>query len=226
MAKLAPFSFGDKTPSLHFPDWFGVETNYSQSVKVKGVSDYRAAVRSAVRGLYNDQITIFDFTDTMVSAITRRFTEAYLSGLKSAGISPSEMTFDETQRLEELINDDIQYVFPFGADIQEARRRGTPSLGSLFERAEMWVNGYDRVRSIAIEMASTNPKVKYINGDTIDPCSDCTNLDQRVYRAEIWKQYDIYPRSRRLKCKGFRCQCVFEVTSDPLTPGRPPNIGG
>lgn len=64
------------------------------------------------------------------------------------------------------------------------------------------------------------------SGLVVHNCDDCLNLHGRVYRASVWDRYGIAPQSPQLACGGWRCGCRFVVTDDPVTPGRPPNIGG
>lgn len=206
------------------PDGFGVETNRSKSVHQKTLDDYRRAVRESVRGLYSRQTDVFGFVDGMVSAIQRRFTEAWNNGMSEVGIQPSEQTSAERAELDFIINREISYVLPFANDIEIGRDRDGKTLSQFLTRAEMWINAYDRVRSKAMQMARTNPKLRWVVNPAKESCSDCLRLNGRVYRAATWRRYNIAPKMRQLECRGFRCGCSFVATTDAATPGRPPNI--
>ena len=64
------------------------------------------------------------------------------------------------------------------------------------------------------------------NGFVVHNCSDCDNLNGRVYRASVWQASGLYPQSHSLACKGFRCKCKMEITNDRITPGKVPGLSG
>ena len=53
-------------------------------------------------------------------------------------------------------------------------------------------------------------------------CSTCLRLDGKVKRASEWEAANLHPQSppnEKLLCRGWRCACVLEPTTEPLSRG-------
>lgn len=135
-----------------------------------------------------------------------------------------DLSDEERQTLRDMINEDFQYILGLELAIEGAAQN-EQDLKALYERGELWINRYNAVKAQAQLMAKDNPKLRWGVGPT-EHCSDCATYDGRVYRASTWARYGISPQSRRLACKGYKCQCNFTETSDPCMPGRPPSPSG
>lgn len=192
----------------------------------KDIGQFKAAVRAAVRKLWIGAGDLFDFFEDMDRAISFHFNAAWNEGANQCGIRPDERTPEEEQRLTTLITQNRQYIYGFGEAVQEGSKANGGLLGPQMSRAEMWVNRYNEVRSIALQMACENTKLRWQINPAKESCRSCLKLNGRVYRASIWAKYNIYPQNTdgSLACHGYRCGCSFIVTTDPVTPGRPPKL--
>jgi hypothetical protein len=186
--------------------------------------DYGISIRANVRGFWKGEYDMFGFVDAMVSTIRRGFTRAWHEGARAVGIEPNELTSEELAELETTINGEISHIYGFALEISGHDKASGGKLAPLLSRAEMWSAKYLTVKSHAMMMAGGDKKLKWVINPVKEHCSDCVRLDGRVYRASIWARYNLRPRMRLLKCGGWRCGCRFEVTNDPVTPGRPPSI--
>lgn len=192
--------------------------------QVSGEGDYGVSIRANVRGFWREEYDLFAFVDSMVSTIRRGFTRAWHEGARSVGIEPAELTQTELTELENTINGEISHIYSFAADIASHTRSTGAKLAPLLKRAEMWTLRYGAVKSQAMAMAGKDKKLKWVWNPVKEHCDDCRNLNGRVYRASVWARYNLRPRMRILRCGGWHCGCRFEVTSDPVNPGRPPTI--
>lgn len=193
----------------------------------KSVTDYRARMRRLVRGYWNGTISRYDFTDGMVSAIYNNFSDAWLAGAKAVGVNRADITPAQWNILRNEINNQYNYVTGYADAIYANNRNEGGRLSELFSRADMWLNQYERIKSKAMIELAGNKRLKWIVSSMIkNHCDDCGKLDGRVYTAKVWKQAKIEPRSHELACGGWKCGCGFEVTTDPITPGRPPQLSG
>lgn len=196
------------------------------SAALKSVGDYRRSLRSLVRGYWKGDLGAFDFVDGVASAITRHFTQAWEEGAKKFGVTSDEMTDAEKTRLLLEINTEISYILPFADAVEAGSKANGGLLSPLFDRAELWVNNYGRIVSLAGSMAAADAKAIWEYGDTIDHCLDCSTYAGRVYRNSVWRKwlepYDALPRGRGLACNGYNCDCGFKPTSEPVSKGRPP----
>jgi hypothetical protein len=160
----------------------------------------------------------------MSMAIERNFTLAWYEGLSMCGILPDETTPEEDARLRIEINTEIGYLYGLAEDISHDNRDSGGKLRVINKRLEMWTNKYGMIRDLAKSYACQDEKLKWVMDVLKEHCSDCLNLDGRVYRASIWRQQNIYPRMPSLECKGYHCGCEFVSTSEPVTRGRPLSI--
>jgi hypothetical protein len=189
-----------------------------------GAANYRHSVRSAVRLLWYGYTDLFGFVDNMYSVIKLGFTRAWHDGMAECGLKPYDMTQEEIEKLNYEMNTEATFVLGFGIDIMNNSKLLGGKLTPLLSRAEMWANKYEYIRSIAMQMACKDEKLLWRINPAKEHCGSCVRLNGRVYRASIWRKYDIYPRMHRLECGGWRCGCSLEKTMLPVTPGRPPMI--
>lgn len=187
-----------------------------------GRRDYKQSIRSNARGLWNDQIGTMDFTQNMMASIRNSFTRAWYEGAQQCGISPGELTPEELSRLEQEIVTEQAYVTKLAAHVRINAKIGGGRLRDATQNVDLWLNRYENVRNIAMGYACGDQKLKWVRGNTRQPCKDCLMLDGRVYRASAWRSAGWEPRSRDLECGGYKCLCRFQQTNEPATPGFPP----
>jgi hypothetical protein len=189
---------------------------------LKSIEGYRLNIRSAVRSLWNGNIDYYTFMDNMSLAIERGFTQAWYEGAKIYGVSPSELTDEEHLRLTDEVNREREFVRNLGQAINTNSKVFGGKLQPLLTRSELWVSGYNRIRILGSSYAAKDQKLQFNLGFSKEHCVDCTRYNGRVYRASIWRKYDIQPRSYSLACRGYHCLCFFTPTNAPATPGFPP----
>ena len=193
--------------------------------KADPIDGYKINLRSAVRLLWSAQGDWADAWLMFQSAIRRAFTQAWLEGAKAYGISEEELTAEERTRLETEIAHETSYIGKFIDAIEAGSKANGGKLTPLLQRTELWVKGYERIRQLAKVYAAKDEKQEWIYGDTVH-CEDCLRYNGRLYRASIWKKYNIQPKMYSLACHGFHCQCKLEPTDKKATPGRPPLPSG
>jgi len=189
-------------------------------------AEFARDIKDIVRAFWRDEIEYYDFIDGMYEIVVAGYERAWAEGAATCGILPDEFTSDELDLLDEMIYATWYPSISFADQIEANRKALGGKLQPLYNRAELWVNQYGAVKAIAQSIACRDQKLMWIRNPRKNSCEDCINLDGRVYRASIWDRYGIYPQSPELGCGGWRCGCRFIVTDEPVTPGRPPNIGG
>lgn len=191
----------------------------------KAISRFKTNINASIRKLWLGAGDIFEFFEDMDRAIQMGYNQAWNEGAATCGIQPSERTVQESERLEQLITENRQFIFGFGETIEENSKANGGLLGSQLARGQLWLNKYNEVKSIAQQMACADIKLKWVWSPLKEHCKDCQRLNGRVYRASIWQKWNIHPQSQSLQCNGFRCGCSFVMTDEKVTPGRPPAIG-
>lgn len=194
---------------------------------IKTETSYEAALRAAARGLYNGSLDMVQFIDAMDSAIRRGLTQAAFESFRSAGFDPSDMTFEEQQKLFDFIAVNMSHVLPLAKYILLAKDavEVVTTITQVFKRIKMWVRQYNKVRNFFKTLIGADLKYRWVWDPVKEHCKDCERLNGRVYRASTWARYDVRPQSSRLKCKGLNCGCELNLTNAHATPGFPPRIG-
>jgi hypothetical protein len=90
----------------------------------------------------------------------------------------------------------------------------------------MWANRYKEIVNLARLYHIENQPLEWVMDPRKEHCTDCANLNGRVYSKKTWDKYGLHPQMYELECKGFRCGCKFRVTDKPITRGAPPALVG
>lgn len=196
------------------------------TLAIKGEIDYTRSLRSLVRGLWRGIISEFDFVDGFYTAIRREYRKAFEAGVEDGGDSYDNLTDAQKQRLEVLINGELAHVPGFKDAIVAADQAKGGNLDSLAARIPGWVSRLQGIRAVGKLVALGQKRQKWVYDPAKEHCTDCANLNGRVYKAVTWERWNIYPQSSRLECFGKNCGCHFEDTDEPITRGRPPRLHG
>lgn len=194
-------------------------------IEFKDIDGFARAIRAPSRGLWNGSLDIFDFFEAMELAIQRGYENAWNEGAASCNIQPDERTAQEQQELNRLIQFNRQYIFSYGEFVEQNSRDNDGKLGTVFSRADLWINRYNQVRARAQSMACADQKLMWIWQPDKEHCADCRKLNGKVYRASVWDEIGILPQSEKLACHGYRCGCALVLTDAKATPGRRPSYG-
>jgi len=182
-------------------------------------------IRGLVRGLWAGEIDEPTFIESMMRAVERGVETAWRNGAAQCGISMEDLSEAERAEMERVKQETYAPVATFARQIMEGNRESGTRLRVHLQRAALWTNRFSAAFARAQQMACADKKLKWVLGRTEQHCVDCLRLAGRVYRASTWAKYNIQPQSKLLSCGGWRCDCRFEVTDEPVTPGRPPMIG-
>ena len=196
-----------------------------------GESQYRAALRAAVRGLWGGAMDYGDFYDAMDAAIERGFTAAQREGAAECGISPDEMTTDEKKALQSAIVKERGFIDGFAEYIEAHDKAHDGKLEPLFSRVNRWVDRYNDVRNRAKLMACGDKKLEWVLGMyKKEHCPSCIKLAGVIKRASFWQEHDVRPQHpTKLQCMiaagGVSvCGCGFRETDRHCTPGPLPKL--
>jgi hypothetical protein len=194
-------------------------------VSDKSLATFQASIHAACRGLWTSQTSPLEFSDQMYSAIRRGFESAWTEGSKSCGILATERTQEETKQLGLMIGDNFQYVAGLADWIYQHSKANGGSWESVVSRSKAWINRYEEVKNVAMTMACKNRKLAWRLGNA-EHCRSCIKLSGRIHRSDLWAAKNLAPRVTNglLKCGGYRCACRFEITDEPATRGRFPNL--
>lgn len=191
---------------------------------------FRMDLRALARLLWTGMIEQGEYINRMYNSIDKYLSEAFYAGAKMVGILPHELTFEEHSVLLRMLTQQHQYIPNLSQTIWD-NRRGVGKLTPLLRRLDLWVNAYTRFKNEAAALAGKDLKLEWrLWGlrKTKKPCVDCLKLNGRVYRASVWKKWNVIPQSPALFCHGVNCGCAFfpAHAAQRTTPGRPPKLSG
>lgn len=200
------------------------ESDDAEFAEAASRESYLRSLRSAVRGLWTDALSLADFRDAMESAIRKHLTAAWEAGARTMDVEPDELSADELKKRDDFIDDEYGYIANFADAIRENNKARGGALAPLLTRAELWANRWDEVFAQAMVMAGKDAKLEWVLGATEQHCTSCLALNGKVKRASEWDDYGILPRSRELECKGYNCDCELRKTNKRLSRGALPQI--
>jgi len=190
-----------------------------------GIDQYRRGLKSAVRGLWSGALTTVQATSAFEAAIERRITQAWNEGAAECDIAPDELSEAEVLARDEFIENQIEFVPSFLADVAANSKKNKGKLKPLFSRTELWVNQYSSAKQKSEAMACGDEKRIWVLGRT-EHCRTCLVLNGQVRRLSFWESH-VLPRNGpndKLECHGFNCQCELRPTKKPISRGRLPRL--
>ena len=125
-----------------------------------GANEYRRTLRAAVRGLYQGESDMDWFADAMEAAINHSFQRAFREGADICGIEPQDYSEDEQSTLDETISEEFRFVEGLGVAVVAARAE-EKGLKGLFVRLELWIQRYLELRTLAMQMACADQKLRW-----------------------------------------------------------------
>jgi len=226
----------------------------TEVVTRQGSQSYRAFTEqfeNLVKGLFAvsgfpGQADAQRLTQELSSLIRTFWPSAWADGIKPFGLTMGDLTGLELFALESAISRDVAALPGFSqfvlqnnwrtiGDVPSRRTSpdrwreaiyGSPQWSKIQARIRLWWNGYHRIESEARQLAAGDRLMMWILGPTEQHCPDCSKYAGRVYRGSTWAKWDVRPQHPRLACHGFNCQCRLQITTEPVTPGRPPRMTG
>ncbi len=183
---------------------------------------YLSQLRSAVRGLWTGALTRDQFVEAMDSTLRRGLSRAFEEGAAVWSIKPDELDEEELGVRDQIIDAEGGYVRPFAADILAGSKEAGGKLDPFFYRCTLWAAKYEQTVQRAKILTGENQKLEWSYDPKKEHCSDCAKLHGKVKRAKDWDAAGLFPKSRRLKCRGYHCGCGLDPTTKAITKGRLP----
>lgn len=142
--------------------------------------------------------------------VMRQFGEkAYLDGLTDGGVIQTTLEPEEKQQLVAWITKQSPFITQIGQQIKDGLE-----ITDTESRAEMWANkSLEDMRYAGILSANANGMYLFSLGTTEEHCKTCLRLDGQVHRFKDWVRRDLLPKSDKLACGGWKCDCGITGTT-------------
>ena len=213
-----------QTARSHLRSILGLVVNGLVDISaIKTYNEFRSILWRACVRLYNGGKDA-NFTASFARSIDQQLTEAWNVGAADVGVQPEDMTPDDMQVLEGIINNENDFIDGIAGDIQADKDAGMTreDFDSQYgNRVDLWANRYTEVVNTARVHFGGKQRLQWHLGATEKHCPECEQLDGIVAWATEWEQADIHPQdppNRHLTCGGWQCDCRLEPTTARRTP--------
>jgi hypothetical protein len=158
------------------------------------------------------------FLDNFIASIDNQLNRAWREGADEVGVAPEDMTPDDMDRLQAIIDSEYNHITDLADGISEARtnkdtlddfRQGFRS------RIELWSNRYNETVNDAKIYFGGKIRLEWQLGATEQHCDTCSQLDGIVAYASEWEESGIHPQqppNDNLTCGGWHCDCRLNTT--------------
>jgi hypothetical protein len=189
-----------------------------QYIQVKTYTQYRARLWGAMVRLYNGGKGA-NFDGSFARSIDQQLTQAWNDGADDMGVKPDEMSKEDMNILEGIINNENDFILRIGDEIRADADAGMARED--FERKyqarlDLWANRFNETVNRAHIVFGGKQKLQWILGATEEHCKTCAALDGIVAWATEWDQSHFHPQmppNDLLECDGWRCDCKLEPTT-------------
>jgi hypothetical protein len=145
--------------------------------------------------------------------INRHGNDTYREGLEAGGVRAVDISDDDLATIRRMVARQSQYVTSMLNDLFADNI--TP--GQLQQKSTLWFN-----KSIypfyteGLRSADRNGYYSWRLGNTEDHCRDCINFSRNhIHRMRDWIRAEWVPKSGKLECGGWQCDCSFAKDNGP-----------
>lgn len=144
---------------------------------------------------------------------------AFIDGLNDGGYKAlfGQIPLQFLTAFNQALTDQQEHVINFAAAVINAQ--DDLARAKIDSRAELWLNkGLMEFYWLGVLLAGAaqDKRYRWVLGLT-EHCNTCLGASGQVHTAEEWLESGVYPRSSRLECGGYECQCSLEETDEPAS---------
>lgn len=165
-----------------------------------------------------DDLTRRRFGIVLRAQLQRLGRQAYKDGLEAGGVV-DEMTPDDDSAITDWVKAQSGYVTAFA---DELYKRGLPE-SMIAVRARLWANkSLETMYHAGVASADRNGMYEWKLGMTEKHCKTCLALDGQIHRMSTYTRRRLLPKSDKLDCKGYECDCGLHRRNGAKAVGRLP----
>jgi len=130
---------------------------------------------------------------------------AFADGLEVGGVPRDQLSKSDGATISRLVTSNSRYV----SNLTNILYHGDGVTDAQADaKAIMWFNKsinpfFDEGR----KSADANGMYEFQLGATEEHCKDCAYLNGQIHRLKTYLDSGWYPKSSKLSCNGFRCEC-------------------
>jgi hypothetical protein len=152
------------------------------------------------------------FGVTMRSFLKNYGLQAYKDGMAAGGTYVDTLDAEDNADYTGVFMAQAAYINGLADDVYNKK---AVNPGNALSRAQMWGKSLQAFNDAGNMAANKNAMYRWDMAFFVeDHCSDCKRLNGQVHRIRNWKASGWMPKGSKLTCKGFRCQCRLERTTE------------
>jgi HK97 family phage portal protein len=189
------------------------EDEEEENKALKAIADiehlFKAEVQDLIDGALNGALDRRTFTSRLRSTIARFAKSAYREGLITGGVESGELSEDDNQIIITFIREQQAHA----KNLAEQIYSDNITELQAGQKSTIWYSkSIEPAFQKGLLSADANGMYEWQLGNTEEHCRDCLRLDGQRHRLKDWSKSGWLPRSDRLECNGFYCDCVLIPT--------------
>ena len=198
-------------------------------VATKTYDQFRARLWGAMVRLFNGGRDA-NFIGSFSRSIDQQLTLAWNEGADDMGVAPDEMSEEDRQILEGIINNENDFINGIGDEIaNDAATMDREKFDSKYgARVDLWANRWNETVNRAHIVFGGKQKLEWQLGATENHCGFCEALNGIVAYATEWDQTRFQPQAPpnplltgeyngKPGCSGWHCDCGLTPTDKRRT---------
>lgn len=178
------------------------------------VAEYEDILQELAEDALNGRITQAEFLDEAGILVAQQALLAFLEGSEK---TINQLTDEDRAVIDEQTDVQLDRLPQFYNDIQGFSENENPEE-NIANRVSLWGNTALGIFAIGIAHGIRESQlIGWRLGET-DHCNTCLDLSTVIATRAEWRESGWHPKSRRLDCHGYNCECeFFEVTDGEAT---------
>lgn len=176
------------------------------STEADFIENVRDLLKSAVEG--DGYLDKRGFSVTLRSLLKRYGLLAFKDGMRQGGVSVNELDPEDQEFYQEAFLYQAGYIPSFADEV--FGKGVTPA--AIDTRARMWGKSLQKFVDRGRVSADGNGMYEWVFGKTEVHCDDCLRLNGQVHRMKHWWNSGWTPRTSKLACGGWLCDCGLKKT--------------
>lgn len=195
------------------------------SIKKYTANNYKTGIYDAAR-LFWKEGSRGNFITRMNAIVKFGLNDAWIMGAADVGVEPDEFEQVDKDQISGIINTERGFIENLLSFLDQLANNPTSKLSDANFRLDMWANRFEDVVDQARVWFGQKTRLMWIYGDTIQHCHTgdkpggigCSSLVGIVAFGYEWDAAGIKPKSSKLACGGYNCDCRLSPTTQRRSP--------
>lgn len=173
-------------------------------VREKALPTIQRNFEDAMNGVLANE-TRDKFVSDMQALVRNYGLQAYFEGIGATSERP-QLTQEDIAAIRETYAAQVPYINSAADVLYANKETGNPIAWWNMSIMPFYYAGLARVNA--------HKRYKWRLGRTEQHCPDCLRLNGQVHTLRAWQERKLTPPTSETECKGYRCDCTLEETTE------------